>query len=369
MIEATFWLSFAALGYTYVGYPTVIYLLSTFQRKPVRKGTFLPPIVIVVVAYNEERVIRTKIENLLSLRYPLGNRRIVIASDASTDGTDDIVHSYRSKGVTLVRMKERMGKSAVLNRVLPMLNEEYIVLSDTRQIWSTESLEEMLGNFSDPTVGAVSGELMLGKGGGDFGKGLGFYWNYEKFIRKREADFDSTCGVTGCIYAMRRSLFETIPDDTLLDDFVIPMNITKKGYRVVFEDSAIAFDRTEEEPKKEWKRKIRTLSGNYQAFFTMPWLFHLLRNRLFLQVISHKVFRIAAPFFLIILLFSNFALLKHPIYKTTLATQVIFYGLALLSFSFDIKILGPIKTFVILNAAAFMSLPKYLMGKQKAAWK
>ncbi|MDA8177995.1 MAG: glycosyltransferase family 2 protein [Deltaproteobacteria bacterium] len=369
MFEAIFWSSILLLGYTYVGYPALIRILSGLRPKIVRKAPFYPRIVIVVISHNEEINIRGKITNLLSLEYPKGKRRIVIVSDASTDGTDDIVQSYKSEGVSLIRMDERMGKSAILNRVLPELDEEFVVLSDSRQTWNTESLRTLLENFSDPSVGAVSGELVLAKGDGSFGEGLGFYWNYEKSIRKCEAAYDSTCGVTGCIYALRRSFFETIPGDTLLDDLVIPMNITKKGHRVVFEDRALAYDRVDEEPRTEWNRKIRTLSGNYQAFFAMPWLFHPFRNRLFLQLVSHKVMRIVAPFFLIACLLSNVFILQYPVYKAAFAAQVIFYGLALISFWADARVLKPIKTFVFLNAVALMSLPVYLSGKQKVAWK
>ncbi len=370
MAEILFWGSAILIVYAYAGYPAAIALLSAIRPMPVRKEPFTPDVTILVIARDEEENIGAKLTNLLGLDYPPDKRSIIVASDASTDRTDDIVRSFAGRGVTLVRMEEHTGKPVILNRLVPAIENEFVVLSDARQLWNADSLKMILANFADSDVGAASGELVIGPGEeGTFSEGVGFYWRYEKFLRKKEAAYDSTCGTTGAVYALRRSLFDRIPDDTLLDDFVIPMNVVKRGKRVVFEEGAVAIDRPSGGASREMWRKVRTLSGNWQAFFRMPWLFSPRRNRLFFQFVSHKTLRLVVPFLLLILLFSNVALLDRAVYIGFFAAQVTFYLLALLSTRLKTAALSPVKAFVVLNFVAFLALPIYLSGRQKVTWK
>lgn len=371
MAEAFFWGCLLTILYVYVGYPAVIAGLaflfpSRDEKRPVELS-----VAVIVVAHNEEKIIRRKLENLLSLDYRPEKRRIVVVSDASTDQTDNIVKEFNDQGVKLLRMEIRGGKPAALNQVIPTLQEEVVVFSDSRQLWNHDSIRALVANFADANMGAVSGELHI-QGDGKIGgveEGVSLYWNYEKYIRKREAIFDSTCGTTGCIYAIRRHLFEPIPDDTLLDDFVIPMNIIKKGKRVVFEEKANAFDRPSETPEHEMRRKARTLAGNYQALFSMPWLILPWKNRLFFQFVSHKLLRLAIPFLMIGIFFLNIVLLEHDFYRICFVGQVLFYLLGALPVSLNFRLTGTIRAFLLLNLTALMALPVFLSGRQRVAWK
>jgi len=371
MAEAFFWGCFLTILYVYVGYPAIIAALAFLFPSRNKKGPVEPSVAIVVVAFNEEKTIRRKLENLISLDYPPEKRRIVVVSDASTDETDQIVREFNHKGVSLHRMERRGGKPAALNRIVPTLQEEIVIFSDSRQLWNHESIRALVSNFADENVGAVSGELQIHGNGesSSVGEGVSIYWNYEKFIRKREALFDSTCGTTGCIYAIRSRLFEAIPENTLLDDFVIPMNIVKIGMRVVFEEKAIALDRPSKTPEQEMRRKKRTLAGNYQAFFSMPWLFIPWKNRLLFQVVSHKLLRLVLPFLLIGVLFSSLLLFDQRFYRTCFIGQVLFYLLGILPNYSKLSVLGAIRVFILLNVAALIALPEYLFNRQRVDWK
>lgn len=370
MAEILFWGSAALMVYAIAGYPLAIGLLSAIRPRPLRKDSFTPEVTILVIARDEEESIGGKIENLLGQEYPPEKRKIVVASDASTDRTDAIVRSFEGRGVSLERMETRTGKPGILNRMVPAVGDEFVVLSDSRQRWSRDSLKRILANFADPEVGAACGELIIGQAEeGTFPEGVRAYWRYEKYLRKKEAAYDSTCGTTGAVYAIRRDLFEKLPEDTLLDDFVVPMNIVRQGFRVVFEEGAIAVDKPSDSASHEMARKIRTLAGNYQAFFRMHWLFLPWKNRLFFQFVSHKVLRLAVPFLMIAVFLANMSLLDRGMYVALFSAQAVFYLLALLSIRIRTPVLSMVKAFIVLNFVALMALPAYLSGRQKVTWK
>ena len=371
MAEALFWGCFLIILYVYFGYPALIAGLAFLFPSRINKGPVEPSVTVIVVAHNEEKIIRRKLENLISLDYPPGKRRIVVVSDASTDQSDKIIEEFNGQGVILHRMDNRGGKPAALNRIIPILQDEVIIFSDSRQLWNIESIRALVANFADANVGAVSGELHIhsDQNRSGVGEGVGLYWKYEKFLRKQEALFDSTCGTTGCIYAIRRSLFEVIPDDTLLDDFVIPFNIVKKGKRVVFEEKAIAVDSPSDTTELEMRRKTRTLAGNYQALFRMSWLIVPWENRLFFQFVSHKLLRLAVPFLMIGIFLLNILLLEYDFYRFCFIGQTGFYLLGSLPESPKLRIAGTIRVFLLLNLTALIALPVFLSGRQRVAWK
>lgn len=369
-----FWISALLLAYTYAGYPLVIWLRARHAALPVRGATHEPTLSILVIAHNEESRIRARIENLLTLDYPPERLEIVIASDASTDATVEIARSYAARGVSVVEFSAHRGKPAVLNDMVPRLLGEIAVLMDVRQRAEPVALRALVRNFADPAVGAVSGELMLIEDAPD-GRavdGVGFYWRYEKFIRLHESRVDSTVGVTGAIYAIRRELFEAIPEATILDDVLIPMQIARRGYRVLFDAKAVVWDRVSASPENEFCRKVRTIAGNYLLFSHHPWLLNPFHNRLWFQTVSHKFCRLLGPACLLALLVSNL-LLAEWFYRGVLVLQVLFYlagsaGHLLRNSSRKHVLLTVPHAFCLLNWSTAVGFWRFVRGEQRVTW-
>ncbi|HKQ29731.1 MAG TPA: glycosyltransferase family 2 protein, partial [Burkholderiales bacterium] len=263
-----FWCAAGLLAYTHVGYPLLLWAWSRLYAPAASavRGETSPTVSIVVVAYNEAGRIAERIENLLRLDYPRERVEIIVASDGSSDDTAVSALAYSQRGVRVVACRERRGKSAVLNELMPTARGEIVLLADARQRFDVGVLRALTRHFADPRIGAVGGELVLTSDSPSVGsEGVGFYWHYEKFIRRSESRVDSTVGVSGSIYALRRELFEPIPAETILDDVLIPMQIVRRGYRVIFEPGALAHDRTAA-AETEFTRKVRTIAGNFQLF-------------------------------------------------------------------------------------------------------
>lgn len=329
---ALFWTSVLLIGYAGLGYPLLIRAWAALRpgrRAP--RGGRLPPVSILVVAHDEGARITARIEGLLALDYPKDRLEIVLASDGSTDDTVARARAFQGAGVRVVAFAERRGKAAVLDDLVPLCRGDIVVLADARQRFDARALEALALPFADPAVGAVGGQLILtGRPEeSSLGRGIGLYWLYETSIRASEGRVDSTVGATGAIYAIRRDLFEPIPADTILDDVLIPMRIARRGYRVVFEAGARAYDRPAAAPREEFVRKVRTIAGNFQLFARERWLLDPRRNRLWLQTVSHKGIRLLGPVLLATILASNLLLAGRPFYAWTLVAQGLFYAAAL----------------------------------------
>jgi biofilm PGA synthesis N-glycosyltransferase PgaC len=324
----TFWVAFALLAYVYVGYAAVAALRAWLRPRIRVRAAIEPTVSILVVANNEAARIEARIENLLALDYPSDLLEIVIASDGSTDDTVAIAQRYEDSGVRVCAFEKRRGKSAVLNAVVPTLRGEIVLFADARQQFDCDALRAIVSNFADPCVGAVSGELMLRATAGTTAAGYGtaFYWRYEKFVRSMESRADSTICATGAVYAIRREAFEPIPDDTILDDILIPLRIVRRGYRVLFEPEARAYDSVAPSARYELTRKMRTNAGLFQLFARERWLLNPLRNRLWFETMSHKGLRLALPLLHAMLLVATLGLADGWFYQVALAAQLLFYG-------------------------------------------
>ncbi len=375
MIEGLFWLCLALLAYTYLGYPALIRLWAAGRRRPHSAWDWNPAVSVVVVAFNEANKIGNRIQNLLAVDYPRERLEILLASDGSTDGTVELARSYEGDRVRVIPFATRRGKAAVLNDVVPKAGGEIVILADARQPFEAGALRALVTPFAGPQVGAVSGELVLANREGTtaLGEGVGFYWRYEKFIRRNESLVDSTVGVTGAIYAIRHELFEPIPEDTILDDVLIPMRIAGRGYRVIFEPAALAYDRAAATAREEFTRKVRTIAGNFQLFAREPWLLHPLRNRLWLQTVSHKGLRLITPVLLLATMGANLLLLGGSFYQWMLAGQAFFYGGALGGYLLHragskIPLLSVPYVLCLLNWATVVAFIRFLTGRQRATW-
>jgi cellulose synthase/poly-beta-1,6-N-acetylglucosamine synthase-like glycosyltransferase len=295
-------LSVAVLGYVYAGYPPLLRLLVRLRgARHVKRADITPPLSLVISAYNEAAVIRSRIENALSLDYPRDALDIVVVSDACTDGTDEIVMEYASQGVILARQDERRGKTAGLNRTVPTLRGDIVVFSDANAMYEPDALRKLARNFADPRVGCVTGEaryLAGGSSAADVGERA--YWNYEIQIKRLETALGSTVGGDGAIYAIRRSLWQTLPDDAI-NDFLNPLQIVAAGWRAVYEPEAICYEETAGGMRTEYRRRIRIVSRSWRAVFQAPGVLNPRRVGMFTwSLMSHKVLRWWSSIFVVL---------------------------------------------------------------------
>jgi biofilm PGA synthesis N-glycosyltransferase PgaC len=362
-----FWLCLAQVVYAYFGYPLLLWVRGRLRKQPILGYPIQPTVSIIIAVRNEEVNLPAKLENLRLQDYPRDKLQVVIVSDGSTDRTARILEEYGST-IRPVLLDSSNGKAFALNEGVKQATGEILVFLDARQSVDADALNELTWCFGDPSVGAASGELVLES---DFTTGtsdaLGIYWKIEKALRKLESASGSVVGVTGAIYAIRRELFTEIPPGTILDDVFVPMCIGRNGRRVVFQPSAIARDRIFTDKGKEFSRKVRTLTGNYQLLRTAPWLLSF-GNPLLFRFISHKLMRLLVPLSLILMLFaSGFA--SGATYKALFWLQVIFYVLAIVGMARPsakkFKPIGVANTFVMLNLAAAIAFFNFAAGRNK----
>jgi len=370
-VRWVFWVAAGLIAYTYGGYVCWLRLRLLWRFHPVMRGAGTPSVSIAMVVRNEERVLAAKLQNLLALDYP--PCQIVVVSDGSTDRTEEILREYgRDPRLQVVLKQLSQGKASGLNDAMEQAQGEIVVFTDARQRIEPAAVRLLAENFADPEVGCVSGELMLGDAtGGESSQGLGLYWRIEKQVRELEAASGSMVGATGAIYAVRRELLSRIPQGTILDDVYLPMEVVRQGKRAVFDGRARAWDSPDLGVEREFARKVRTLSGNYQLMQLAPWLLSR-RNPLLFEFVSHKLLRLSVPFALAALLLTSFAL-SGPFYRAALMLQLTFYVLSMLAFSHMVKrgilarIVDASGTFVLLNGAAVVALVSFVAGR-RAAW-
>jgi poly-beta-1,6-N-acetyl-D-glucosamine synthase len=377
-MKYVFWLAAALVGYSYMGYPVWLWLRGRWSPRPVRRGSSLPSVSAVMVVRNEEAVIARKLENLMALDYPAEKLEIVVVSDGSSDRTPAILAGYADdprptpRVQTLIKPSSN-GKAAGLNDAIQRTAGEVLFFTDARQHIESGALRLLVENFSDPEVGAASGELMLGDPfAGETGKGMGLYWRIEKKIRELESVSGSVVGATGAIYCARRMLLESspLPEGTILDDVLLPMQVVRQKSRVIFDSRARAWDLPDLGDGREFARKVRTLSGNYQLLQLAPWLLSS-ENAIRFEFVSHKLSRLAVPFALLALLVASL-FLPEPFYRFALALQLAFYALSVAALS-GVKvgplsrIADPARTFLVLNSAAVIAFVNFATGR-KAMW-
>lgn len=362
-----FWIAAALVGYAYAGYPMWLWVRAHLRPRPARRGLIQPTVSVVMVVRNEEAVLRDKLRNLLELEYPAERCQIVVVSDGSTDGTEAILREHaRDPRVHVVFNQLACGKACGLNDGMQLATGDVVLFTDARQKIEPAALRLLMESFADSDVGAVSGELMLGDPeNGESGKGMGLYWRIEKRVRELEAASGSVVGATGALYAVRRELVAEVPADTILDDVFIPMNVARKGFRVLFDPRAKAWDSASLGRDREFRRKVRTLTGNYQLLQLAPWLLTG-RNPIRFEFVSHKLMRLVVPFALIALLVAPW-FLAGPFYETAFFAQVAFYGLSILGgtgwrLGSVSRLADAAFTFVSLNTAALVAFANFITG-------
>lgn len=369
----------ALLLYTYFGYPLYLFIRSSLFKNPVKKDDGYKPFVsIIISAYNEEGAIERKIDNLLQSVYPKDRMEILVGSDGSDDRTNDILLRVSDKRVKPFIFQKRRGKSAVLNDVAPKAAGEILVFSDVRQVFDANAIPRLVANFADGKVGCVSGELVFEKNSESnrVSEGVDIYWNYEKMMRRCESAIHSMVGATGAIYAVRKDLYAPPPGETILDDVYTPLSIAGQGYRCIWEERARAYDRPAFTPLEEYRRKVRTLAGNYQIFSMFKSLLIPFRNPVSIPLVSHKLMRVLAPFFMIAMFIANIFIAKTGYYAFTMICQIMFYILALLGSitreqkgkRLIEKAASAAYMFCFMNFTALVGLYRFISGKQDIAW-
>ncbi|PYV78114.1 MAG: family 2 glycosyl transferase [Acidobacteria bacterium] len=368
-----FWMPAALIAYTYLGYPLWLWIRSRWCRKRVRCGPYIPFLSIIMVVHNEEKVLLRKLRNLLELNYPAELLEIVVVSDGSTDTTNQILSEHMADPhMRVIFNPQQQGKAAGLNAAMSSVRGEIVVFTDARQQIEPDAIRVLVENFADPEIGCASGELMLGDPEtGEAEQGMGVYWRIEKAVRELESAAGSVVGATGAIYAIRRKLLVRVPAETILDDVYIPMHVVRRGARVIFDPRARAWDSPDQGTAREFSRKVRTLSGNYQLLQLAPWLLSS-ANPLRFQFVSHKLLRLVVPFALLATLLASLVT-PGVFYHGAAILQLAFYTLSLLGLVHVLRrgafgrVTDAARTFVLLNTAAVVAFANFAVGR-KAAW-
>lgn len=372
-----FWGCVALVAYTYVIYPVLLIVLAAMRRTVVppeaASDADLPHVSILIVAHNEEAVIRERVENLLSLDYPREKLELVIASDNSKDQTVDIVSEYEAQGVRLFAFTSRTGKAAVLDTVIPKLSGSIAILSDANTMMDRHAVRRLIRWFGDPKVGVVCGKLVLT----DPATGTNVdsvYWRFETLLKRCEGKLGALLGANGGIYALRRSVFQGVRHDTIVDDFVIPLLArVRTGCRIMYDESAIAYEETPPEIAVEFRRRARIGAGGFQSISVLWPLLNPRSGWIAFTFISHKVLRWLCPFFLLGLAAANLVLVNIGIYGVTLVVGLILGGVALLGQYLSLgssagKVVRLTTMFATMNAALLVGFFRWASGRQQGVW-
>lgn len=371
-----FWLCTSLIVWVYAGYPLLLWLLSRIRSpRPVRTAAIEPAVTLVISAYNEAEIIRAKIENSLALDYPRERLDIIVVSDCSDDGTDEIVNAYAAQGVRLLRMHERGGKTAGLNAVLPRARGDIVVFSDANAMYERRAVRHLVRNFADPAVGCVTGESRYNvEGATDSTQSENLYWRYELALKKMETRLGSLVGGDGAIYAIRKQLYRPMqPWD--LSDFVNPMQIVLQGYRNVYEAEAVSWENGADDFAQEFRRKVRIVSRAWRGMWRVAGVLNPLRFGWFsLQVLSHKLLRWLVPVFMIGAAGANLFIWRQSLfYGLTAAAQMLFYVLALVGWrrtgrTAAAKVFYVPYYFCLINYASLLGILSYYRGRTFTTW-
>lgn len=369
--ETVFWLAAGIAFYVYIGYPAALTVLRLVVRHRVAKRRFEPRVSLLVAAYDEADVIEAKIRNALALDYPEDRLEIAIASDGSSDGTADIARRHADgRRVRVFEYDTRRGKTGVLNETVPRLRGEIVAFSDASSMLAPAALRQLVANFADPAVGAVSGVYRVRKKDEAYlGGQEDLYWRYETYLKKQEAALGSLLGAHGSLYAIRKSLYPFPSPATINDDWIIPVRVLQQGYRVAYEPEAVAWEEARE--MGGFSRRVRIMTGNCKQLREARGLLWPPRPLPLFVLVSHKVGRLVVPFAMVALIVANALLLPAPFYASTLFLQLLFYGLVLGGAFARLRprVLRLPYYFCMVNAAVFLGILHAMAGSRPVAWK
>jgi biofilm PGA synthesis N-glycosyltransferase PgaC len=380
VFKTVFWVAFAIVFYSFIGYGLLMYLLvkckRLFRINIERTANYEPEVTLVVPCYNEADILEEKIHNTLQLDYPAGKLKVVFITDGSTDHSLQVLGKH--PGVEVFHTGRRGGKTAAENRAMQYVTTPVVIFSDANTLLNGDAVRLIVRHFEDEKVGCVSGEKRIIVRGAEVASaaGEGMYWKYESFLKKLDSELYSAVGAAGELVAFRTELYEVMPEDTILDDFIQSMYIASKGYKIVYEPDAYAVETAAASVKEELKRKIRISAGGWQSI-------ERLRTRLsfkkypvlYFQYFSHRVLRWTVnPFLLILMFFTNLLLvINNPFFQGLFITQALFYLAVFVGYKLEARQLK-VKAFFIpyyfcvMNYAVLMGLIRFLKGTQSGIW-
>ena len=375
MLIAVFWAALFLVVYTYLIYPVLLWLLAAGRKMPKYAPlSEWPTASLIIAAYNEEAVLRAKLENALAMDYPAERLDIIVVSDASTDGTDRIASEFAERGVRLHRQEVRGGKTEAQNAGVRLARGQFLAFSDANSMYAPNALKRLLAPFADERIGCVCGELQYANPDEQgAGKGEGLYWRYEQFLKRRESLLSSTLGANGAIYALRRELFVELRDD-IISDFVAPLSAWRRGFRIAYEPKAVATEYSSVHFGDEFRRRRRIVSRSLYGLWTEAGVLNPFAHFFFaFQMFSHKLLRWLVPMWLLVVLAVNIPLAAGEYYGILLALQVAFYGLAALGLLLPER-LGRCWLFYVpayftaTNWGTLLGLLSFLTGRRHRVW-
>ncbi len=374
--EFIFYLLPLGVVYAYFGYPLLMIVLRKVKScNAIERSNIWPSISIVIPAYNEEASIRSKLNNILASDYPKEKMEICVVSDASSDETDKIVRDFENKDIKLHTLDRRSGKIAAYRSVFPELRGEIIVFTDATSILKKDSISNLISNFSDKTVGCAGGLLLYINPHKAFvGEGENKYWDYEKKIRQYESDLCSLPSVSGTLYAIRKNLYPLDMKDDLADDLIAPIKAFKSGYRTVLAYDAICTEYTTLNVKEDMAKRMRITIQNIRGLLEQKDVLNPFKYGLFsIMLISHKIFRLLVPVFLLLIFIISAVLSVYSgFFLLVTLLQVLFYIVGALGYlvnkKIDIKPINTIFYFCLVNFSIFMGIIKYFSGAKVKTW-
>lgn len=379
LIESLFWTALFLIGFSYIGYPLVIWMLArnkstqqnSKEQEPIDTSS-LPRVSIIIAAYREEAVILERLNNLARLDYPSSKLEILIGCDGNEDLTGELVNAYGNDQIRLIQFEQRRGKASVLNDCVPQASGEILVFSDANTNMDPQCLKQMVRHFQEESTGCVCGQLVLEDS--ETGKNVdGLYWKYENFLKHCETRLGAVLGVNGALYALKKSLYQPIPADTIIDDFLIGMRVHLAEQRLIYDETAFAVEESATSVQAEFKRRIRIGTGAFQSLKHLKGLLHPRYGTIAFAFWSHKLLRWFCPVFMGLAFLCNLFLLNQPLYQATLSLQILFYASAFIGMKLDgssrlLKLCRVPGMFVQMNLALGIGLFRFLFTRQSGIW-
>lgn len=373
MLKLLFWISALLVFYVYVGYPALTWLLARVIGRPVRKAPIQPRVTVLTTAYNEVEYIAATVCNKLEQDYPAELLNVVVVSDESTDGTDEIVKGLGPR-VRLIRQSPRAGKTAGLNLGVDQAEGEILVFSDANSIFAPDAIRRLVENFADPEVGYATGKMVyVTEDGSLVGDGCSAYMKYENWLREQETHLAAVIGVDGGVDAVRKSLFEKMCANQL-PDFVLPLSVAGRGHRVVYESRALLKEAALSQHEAEYRMRVRVGLRALWALSDMRAMLNPLRHGLLaFQLLSHKLLRYLAFVPLVVMLVTGLALSgSHVLYASAAAIQSLLFLLALVGWTAGSRLRSPMigipYYFLLLNVATAHAAFRFLRGERQSTW-